>query len=138
MPPSPKRACHGTPCSSTPQHPDCQCVRGPLTRSPWQPAGFTRSVAFRPPIPQRALQLNPAAAPRQPLGSPFFFDFRWAALPVNSFKLNHLDRHGQGAVPNVSPSPRRLAAGPATALKDISPANRRQPLTGTRFLRGRQ
>jgi hypothetical protein len=33
--PAPLRSlpCHGAPCSSTPQHPDCQsCSRGPLTR----------------------------------------------------------------------------------------------------------
>ena len=72
MPPGRRLAglCHGTPCSSTPQHPDCQTSRGPLVRfSKRQSTGFTRSAARRPPSFSEPFNLTPPAPSVNPSGS---------------------------------------------------------------------
>ena len=61
-------------------------------------ASFTRLVAAlaQPTSFERAFQSNLASPLRQPLGSPFFFDFRHAVPSVNSFNLNHLPFFAKG------------------------------------------
>src|SRR3954470_10902613 len=87
-------ACHGAPCSSTPQHPGCQFVARPVDRFQGNRASFTRPAASLSHLPspalRRALQSNPAGSVRQPLARGCFSDFLRGVPPDNSLNLNHL------------------------------------------------
>jgi hypothetical protein len=97
QPPREGLPCHGAPCSSTPQYPDCQFTCEPLTRlfPAWQSPGFTRCVAFVSPASWPVLQANPARPARQPLGDNCFSQLRAAWLAPNHRTQNHLRTVGK-------------------------------------------
>ena len=95
----PLPACHGAPCSSTPQHPGCQTSRRPkaafMASEPVSP-GSSRQLLrpHRPPF-QRALQSISADPPRQPLARCLFSDFLRGEACANYLKINHLRYFGK-------------------------------------------